>query len=130
MSDEQTNAGELAASISRSVVRAIAETTGRGPTKARTTIGQDSIFVVVRDALTKGERALVDAGDSDAVLRLREAWQRVMHGSLNEEIERLTGRHVIGFMSANHVRPDLGVEIFILEPDGSNGRVSEGEGSS
>jgi uncharacterized protein YbcI len=130
MSDEQTNAGELAASISRAVVRAIAETTGRGPTKARTTIGQDSIFVVVRDTLTKGERTLVDAGDSDTVLRLREAWQRVMHGSLNAEIERLTGRRVIGFMSANHVEPDLGVEIFILDPDGSNGRVSEGEGGS
>jgi uncharacterized protein YbcI len=127
MSEEQAGAGQLAAAISNAVVRAISETTGRGPTKARTTIGQDSIFVVVRDGLTKGERTLVDAGESSTVLRVREAWQRVMHVGLNEEIEQLTGRRVIGFMSTNHVEPDLGVEIFILEPAEIDGRVVEGE---
>jgi uncharacterized protein YbcI len=127
MSEEHTSSGQLAAAISSTVVRAIADATGRGPTKARTTMGQDSIFVVVGDALTKGERTLVDAGDAATVLRLREAWQRVMHVSLNKEIEHLTGRRVIGFMSANHIEPDLGVEIFILEPSGADGRISEAE---
>jgi uncharacterized protein YbcI len=116
----------LAAAISNAVVRAIAEATGRGPTKARTTMGLDSIFVVVQDTLTRGERRLVEAGDSEAVLQVREAWQRVMHASLNREIEELTGRRVVGFMSANHIEPDLGVEVFILEPDGSDGRIVEG----
>ena len=127
MSDEYATAGQLAAAISNTVVRAIAETTGRGPTKARTTIGQDSIFVVVQDTLTKGERTLVDAGDEATVLRIREAWQRAMHPSLNEEIEQLTGRRVIGFMSSNHVDPDLGVEVFILEPAAADGQIAEGE---
>jgi uncharacterized protein YbcI len=127
MSEEQNGSGQLAAAISSTVVRAIADATGRGPTKARTTMGQDSIFVVLGDTLTKGERTLVDAGDAATVLRLREAWQRVMRVSLNKEIEDLTGRRVIGFMSANHVEPDLGVEIFILEPNGADGRISEGE---
>jgi uncharacterized protein YbcI len=90
-------------------------------------MGQDSIFVVVQDTLTKGERTLVDAGDEATVLRIREAWQRAMHSSLNEEIEQLTGRRVIGFMSSNHVDPDLGVEVFILEPAGADGRIGEGE---
>jgi uncharacterized protein YbcI len=116
----------LAAAISNTVVRAIAEATGRGPTKARTTMGLDSIFVVVQDTLTRGERTLVEAGDAASVLRVREAWQRVMHTSLNREIEELTGRRVIGFMSANHIEPDVGVEVFILEPDDSDGRVVEG----
>ena len=79
MSDERIAGGELAAAISNTVVRAIAETTGRGPTKASNTIGQDSIFVVVQDTLTKGERALVQAGEEATVLRVREAWQRAMH---------------------------------------------------
>ena len=127
MSEEHTTAGRLAAAISNTVVKAIAEATGRGPTKARTTMGQDSIFVVVQDTLTKGERTLMDAGDKATVLRMREAWQRAMHTSLNEEIERLTGRRVIGFMSANHVDPDLGVEVFILEPADVTGRVAEGD---
>ena len=127
MLDEHVTAGQLAAAISNTVVKAIAETTGRGPTKARTTIGQDSIFVVVQDTLTKGERTLVETGDEATVLRVREAWQRAMQATLNAEIERLTGRHVIGFMSTNHVAPDLGVEVFILEPADADGRVAEGE---
>jgi len=127
MLDERATAGQLAAAISNTVVRAIAETTGRGPTKARTTMGQDSIFVVVQDTLTKGERTLVETGDEATVLRVREAWQRAMHPTLNAEIERLTGRRVIGFMSTNHVNPDLGVEVFILEPVDVDGRVGEGE---
>jgi uncharacterized protein YbcI len=128
MPDEHASAGQLAAAISNAVVRSIAETTGRGPTRARTTIGQDAVFVVVQDTLTKGERTLVDAGDQASVLMVREAWQRVMHESLNREIEALTGRHVIGFMSNNHVDRDLGVEVFILEPSGgADARTAEGD---
>lgn len=131
MSEEHANpsGGQLAAAISNTVVRAIADATGRGPTKARTTIGQDSIFVVVQDTLTKGERTLVDAGDQDTVLQLRAAWQRVMHSSLNYEIEQLTGRRIIGFMSTNHIAPDLGVEVFILEPAEANGHIVEEQGT-
>jgi uncharacterized protein YbcI len=31
-------------------------------------------------------------------------------------IEKPTGRKVIGFMSDNHIDPDLAVEVFVLEP--------------
>jgi uncharacterized protein YbcI len=127
MSEEQAGTGQLASRISNTVVRAIADATGRGPTRARTTISRDSIFVVIEDTLAKGERTLVDAGDEATVLRMREAWQRAMHPSLNTEIEQLTGRLVIGFMSTNHIQPDLGVEVFILEPSDTDGRISEGE---
>ncbi len=48
--------GELAASISRTVVRALSRTTGRCPTKAKTTIGENGVFVVLQDTLTHGER--------------------------------------------------------------------------
>lgn len=119
--------GRLAAAISNLVVRHLADATGRGPTKARTTIGQDAIFVVVQDTLTKGERVLVDAGDSALVMQLRAAWQRAIHLELNREIEGLTGRTVIGFMSTNHIEPDVGVEIFILEADADNGHVRDGD---
>ena len=129
MPEEHASGGQLAASISNAVVRAIAETTGRGPTRARTTMGQDAIFVVVQDTLTRGERRLVEAGDRAMVLRMREAWQRVMHESLNNDIEQLTGRRVIGFMSSNHIEPDVGVEVFVLEPTEADGRIVEGEAS-
>jgi uncharacterized protein YbcI len=108
--------GELAAAISNTVVRALAETTGRGPTKAKTTIGENGVFVVLQDSLTHGERTLTDAGQGEAVLNLRRRWQAIMEESVSRDIEELTGRKVIGFMSDNHIDPDLAVEVFVLEP--------------
>jgi uncharacterized protein YbcI len=108
--------GKLAAAISTAVVRALARTTGRGPTKARTTLGENGVFVVHQDSLTHGEQTLADAGEREAVLDLRHRWQRVMERDLSSEIEELTGRKVIGFLSDNHIDPDLAVEVFVLEP--------------
>jgi uncharacterized protein YbcI len=108
--------GELAAAISNTVVKTLSRTTGRGPTKARTTLGDDGVFVVLQDAMTRGERTLADAGEGAAVLDLRRRWQAIMRTDLSREIERLTGRKVIGFMSDNHLDPDLAVEVFVLEP--------------
>ena len=36
-------------------------------------------------------------------------------------VERLTGRRVIAFLSANHHEPDASVEVFLLEPASANG---------
>jgi uncharacterized protein YbcI len=107
--------GQLAAAISNTVVRALARTTGRGPTQAKTTIGDNGIFVVLQDSLTVGEQTLSDAGEDRAVLDLRRRWQSVMKVDVCHEIEELTGRKVVGFMSDNHIDPDLAVEVFVLE---------------
>jgi uncharacterized protein YbcI len=107
--------GQLAAAISNTVVRALARTTGRGPTKAKTTLDENGVFVVLQDSLTAGEKSLTDAGEGQAVLDLRRRWQRVMQADVIREIEELTGRKVIAFMSDNHIDPDLAVEVFVLE---------------
>ena len=120
--DEGHVGGELAAEISRTVVRALSETTGRGPTKAKTTIGDNGVFVVLQDTLTHGERTLSNAGQGKAVLDLRRRWQAVMQADVSREIEELTGRKVIGFMSDNHIDPDLAVEVFVLAPRPVNGK--------
>jgi uncharacterized protein YbcI len=114
--EEQLHGGQLAAAISNTVVKALARTTGRGPTKAKTTLGENGVFVVLQDSLTHGEQVLSDAGESRAVLDLRRRWQGVMQERVSREIEDLTGRKVIGFMSDNHIDPDLAVEVFVLEP--------------
>ena len=116
-------AGKLALAISTAVVRALASTTGRGPTRAKTTLGENAVFVVLQDTLTRGERSLVDAGEARAVLELRRLWQGVMRTDCSREIEELTGRKVIGFMSDNHIDPDIAVEVFILEPVGEDAAV-------
>ena len=108
--------GELAAAISNAVVGALARTTGRGPTRAKTTLGENGVFVVLQDSLTRGEQTLAHAGEGRAVLDLRRRWQGIMEADVTRDIERLTGRKVVGFMSDNHIDPDLAVEVFVLEP--------------
>jgi uncharacterized protein YbcI len=108
--------GRLAAAISNTVVHALARTTGRGPTRAKTTLGDNGVFVVLQDTLTVGEQNLTDAGYGATVLDVRRRWQAVMRDEVSREIEELMGRKVIGFMSDNHIDPDLAVEVFVLEP--------------
>jgi len=66
------------AQISRAIVRLVSEYTGRGPTRARTTINGPLVACLLEDTLTKGERMLVADGQSNAVLRTRESYQRAM----------------------------------------------------
>jgi uncharacterized protein YbcI len=127
MAVEGSAQGQLGVAISNAVVGELARTTGRGPTQAKTTFSANAVFVVLQDTLTPGERTLVSAGESEAVLDLRRLWQKVMGDSCSRRIEELTGRHVIGFMSDNHIEPDIAVEVFILGPkldvDANDGEV-------
>jgi uncharacterized protein YbcI len=108
--------GALSAAISNAVVRLISEYTGRGPTKARTAINRDVVTVVLADTMTKAERTLAANGKAELVLRLRQEFQRTMRDDLVAAVEMLMERKVAAFMSDNHIDPDMGVEIFVLEP--------------
>jgi uncharacterized protein YbcI len=102
--------------ISTAVVQLLHEYTGRGPTKAKTSINEDVVTVLLADTLTKGERKLVDNGLSERVLQLRHDYQLTMRDELVAIVERQLDRTVIAFMSQNHIDPDLALEVFILEP--------------
>jgi uncharacterized protein YbcI len=107
--------GSLASSISTGMVQIMAETTGRGPTSARTTIARDHVVVMLRDTLTNGERSLAEGGFRKDVLQMRHRYQEVMGPRATALVEQILGRRVIAFMSDNHLDPDLAVEIFVLE---------------
>ena len=109
--------GELAAAISTAVVHVFSQHTGRGPTRARTTLDGDMVVVLLHDSLTKAERALVHAGRDADVLHLRRTFQETMRLELIGEVERLTACHVQAFMSANHIAPDTAAEIFLMDRD-------------
>ena len=113
---EPLSGGPLAAEISNMMVALLAEYTGRGPTKAHTTLGRDHVLVLLEDTLTQGERQLARNGHADAVLDSRKLFQRVFRDRAVARVEELTSRTVVGFMSDNHVDPDLGAELFVLEP--------------
>jgi uncharacterized protein YbcI len=111
-----TSDGPLTAAISNAVVGLLREFTGRGPTQARTTIGSDTIVVTLRDSLTKAERTLALRGQAVEVLAMRRAFQDTMREDLIAAVESLTGRKVEAFLSDNLYKPDVAVEIFLLEP--------------
>jgi uncharacterized protein YbcI len=107
--------GALSAGISRAVVHLFSEQTGRGPTKARTTIDADLVVVLLQDTMTRGEKTLVQAGKHAEVLQIRRTFQETMRPSLVEAVEGLTQRTVVSFMSANDIDPDAAAEIFMLD---------------
>jgi uncharacterized protein YbcI len=108
--------GPLTAAISNAVVGLLRDFTGRGPTRARTTIGSDTIVVTLRESLTKAERTLAMRGQAVEVLAMRRAFQETMREDLIAAVERLTHRKVEAFLSDNLHEPDVAVEIFLLEP--------------
>jgi len=107
----------LSASVSTAMVQLIAEYTGRGPTRARTTIRDNLLVVLLEDTLTKGERRLVSQGRHERVIEYRREFQSAMEQDAIALVERITSRAVVAFMSANHIDPDLSVEVFVLEPE-------------
>jgi uncharacterized protein YbcI len=98
-----TTSGELASQLSNAIVALMAEYTGRGATQSRTYVHENLIVCVMHDSLTKGERSLVSDGKKEAVLEIRSTYQQTMRPELIDIVERLTGRKVAAFMSANHV---------------------------
>ena len=115
--------GEVASAISTRTVQVMHEHTGRGPTKARTTIDRDFVAVVMEDSLTHAERNLVESGLAPKVLETRHDFQRLMSDELIGVVEEETGRTVRAFMSDNHIDPDVAAEIFVLEPIPEAGAV-------
>jgi uncharacterized protein YbcI len=102
--------------ISNAVVRVLADYTGRGPTRVRTILNGDWVFVTLADTLTKGERRLAEIGRADFVLDARKAFQGAMRDDISREIEAILGRKVIAFLSDNHIDPDIGLEAMMLAP--------------
>jgi uncharacterized protein YbcI len=107
--------GSAQAEISRRLVQIMKEHTGRGPTQARTTVSDDLVVCLMRAGFTTAEQTLVSAGHADTVHEVREGIHESARGSMVAAVEAVTGRSVTAFMSANHVDPDLVVEIFVLE---------------
>jgi uncharacterized protein YbcI len=124
--DGASQSPSVHAAISRLIVQAMREYSGRGPTSASTTIGKNSIHCVLGDTLTQPERTLADAGYEEHVLSNRRLLQDVMRPHLVIEIEKLTGRKVVAFLSDNHIGPDVAVESFVLEPVSTEDDGAEG----
>jgi uncharacterized protein YbcI len=108
--------GHLLAAISTSIVGILREHYGRGPMKAKTYAIDDIIVVVMRGSgFTPLEQTIMDSGQPERVVAMREDFQHVMAEPYKRTIEELTGRKVLAFLSQAHVEPDITMEIFFVD---------------
>jgi uncharacterized protein YbcI len=108
--------GEMLARISTELVQLHSRFYGKGPTKAKTYLMNDTVVCILRGGFTTIERTLIESGDQDPVLQMRRSFQQAMEDEFRRVVEDATGRTVIAYMSTVHVNPDLAAELFILEP--------------
>lgn len=107
--------GELNAAVTREVIRVQNESHGRGPKKAYSFHSGNVLITVLEDVLTPAERRLAGNGESEAVLNMRDLYQKSMEPELRKCIEEITGCKVLAFMCDNHLEPDMAIEVFILD---------------
>lgn len=110
-----------AADISRAIVQLMHRYTGRGPTKARTTVNTNIVAVVLGETMTRGELNLVDLGQREAVLNMRRRYHDAIRAEARELVEAIIGRRVISTMADIDLDADLAVIFFVLEPQPETG---------
>jgi uncharacterized protein YbcI len=106
----------MLAEISTGLVQLHSRYYGKGPTKAKTHMVNDTVVCILRGGFTTVERTLLDTGQDESVYQMRRSFQQAMENDFRDVVEAATGRKVIAYMSSIHVNPDLAVELFVLEP--------------
>jgi uncharacterized protein YbcI len=110
--------GEMLARISTGLVQLHSRYYGKGPTKAKTHMVNDTVVSILKGGFTTVERTMIDEGRLRAVYEMRWSFQAAMEELFTTVVQEATGRNVIAYMSQIHTNPDMAVEIFVLEPTG------------
>jgi uncharacterized protein YbcI len=104
------------AAISEALVTLHREYYGKGPTKAKTFLVNDTVLCMLKGGFTVVEKTLIANGNGQAVHDIRHSFQAVMEERFTNVVETALGRKVIAYMSQVHSDPDISAELFVLEP--------------
>jgi uncharacterized protein YbcI len=108
---------ELLAAVTRSMVALHERYHHRKPVTAKTQLlGEDLLVCVLGGVYTDVEKTLIELQHSTTVQETRSEFQTAMQHKFVDEVERLTRRSVLAFISNSHVGPDLEIELFMLGP--------------
>jgi uncharacterized protein YbcI len=91
---------------------------GKGPTKAKTYLNDEYIFVVMEGGLTRNEETLLAAGEHALVRTYRLRFQEAMTATTIGAVEEIVGRKVLTYHSQILFDPERAIEIFVLAPAG------------
>ncbi|HEX3801202.1 MAG TPA: Na-translocating system protein MpsC family protein [Solirubrobacteraceae bacterium] len=111
--------GLLLAEISNVVVRVHKRFYGKGPVRARAHLSRDLLTVVLEGGFTRAEQTLLRHGHSRQVIDSRLAIEETVGDELRAVVETILCRAVRSFMSAPDPANELQVEVFVLQPHGS-----------
>jgi uncharacterized protein YbcI len=105
----------LTDAISAAVVALYAEFYDHERTTATPYINDNVVVCVLEDILSSSESSQVAEGAGKDVIDGRIAFQEGAQDEFTKGIERLTGRKVTAFLSANQTNPGVACELFFLE---------------
>ena len=108
--------GQIEAEISKGIIRFERERMGRGPADIRTRIVQDLVIVRMRDFLTPAERALIQAGGGEDLLRqVRMKLLENEREVLSRMLQEATGCEVTSMFSDLSVRTGERLIVFVMD---------------
>ncbi len=116
MPNDAADHARQAQEIGNAITRLHREHYGRGATTTRTVFQRDYVVSFLDDIYTPVERTLIEDGQEEGVKHTRQLFQMAMRERFSDEVQRITGRKVVAFMSQVHFAPDRAAEIFVLEP--------------
>ncbi len=89
----------------------------REPVSAKAQLMDDEMLAVVMGGVyTDVEKTMIELQRHALVKDTRNAFQNAMQDRFISEVERLSGRQVLHFVSNSHVGPDIEIELFLLAP--------------
>ena len=108
---------DLLAAVTREMVALHERYHHRKPVTAKTRLlGDDLLVCVMGGVYTDVEKTLIELQHSTTVQETRSEFQAAMQHKFVDEVERLTRRSVLAFISNSHIGPDLEIELFMLGP--------------
>ena len=91
----------------------------RTPVSAKTQmLGEDLLACVLAGVYTDVEKTMIELQRSAVVQETRSAFQTAMQSRFIDQVELLSGRSVLAFISNHHVGPDIEIELFMLASAG------------
>ncbi len=89
----------------------------RTPVSAKTQmLGDDLLACVLGGVYTDVEKTMIELQRSTVVQETRSAFQTAMQQKFIDQVEQLSGRDVLAFISNQHIGPDMEIELFMLAP--------------
>ena len=90
----------------------------RAPATAKSQmLGEDLLACVLGGVFTDVEKTMIELQRGPVVQETRSAFQEAMQHKFIDEVERLSGREVIAFISNQHIGPDIEVELFVFRDE-------------